>query len=122
VGNLSKKEILKEIDAAVADADKFEKDIAVQLDLIRDANILMSSAEKKLYATRRKVATSKELLIVNEGLSKELAMLRKKLVGKMKRSERKDITIAEKESLKTEIAELNVELQRLCVHNFVLVL
>lgn len=122
MGNLSKKEILKEIDAAVADADKFEKDIAVQLDLIRDANILMSSAEKKLYATRRKVATSKELLIVNEGLSKELAMLRKKLVGKMKRSERKDITIAEKESLKTEIAELNVELQRLCVHNFVLVL
>lgn len=67
----------------------------------------------------KKIKAAEKALILVRGIPAKVSQMRNQLLRKMERVGRKDITVAESESLGTEIEGLKVELQKTCAHPFV---
>lgn len=115
-----KEALLKKKEEAADKAKKLNLAIEKQNRALERASKKKKSLESASFEVRWELRRIHELLIVDEGFSKECVRLRGDVISKIKLSQSKDITVGEKESLEIGIATLNEMLTAICPHNFLL--
>ncbi|MDO8523551.1 MAG: hypothetical protein Q7S12_04740 [bacterium] len=116
----TKQSLLNLLNEAKAKVLLLEEKIKAESLVIRAAVRKKTSAENELHEKIREMFRLKELLIVEAGLPSELVKWRENIIAKMQKSQRKDITIEQKESLEKEVEQRIQNLRQFCPHNFVL--
>lgn len=75
--------------------------------------------EKDLKVQENKSRAISKALILVRGVPLKIPQMRNRLLRRMERAGREDITISESKNLRTEIETLKLELQKACPHPFV---
>lgn len=86
---------------------------------IRQLNQKKDNKEKEIDIQEKKSEAIQNALIIVHGVSSNISKMRNRLLEKMIKAKRKDITITAAENLRTEIEVLKKELQKSCSHPFV---
>ena len=90
----------------------------IQLE-INQLGTRQNETNKKIKDEEKRLEAIREAQVLNDPIPEKVSGVRKRLLTKIERSKREEITIAEKKKMDAEIPELKMELQKECTHPFV---
>jgi len=117
--NLTMAEVQSRLAKSDSEITATEADLEGILTKIINLNQLKRTAEDTLIKERREQEAAQKALILVKGVPRSVSQTRNRLLRKMGQVVRRDITIAKKEELESEIDTLKLELQELCTHTFI---
>ncbi len=118
--NKEKQAILKLLESERRYAETLLKTIAAEEAEIINAQNRKAKLENDLQSIKCRIRRNSELLVLEEGLPTNVSGLRNKIIARIERSARKDITVAKKEQLEAELKALKEEIVKICPHPLVL--
>ena len=114
--NLTAEELDKMLIESNERTGSLRSELATVVSEIGQLNQKKNRTEQKITTQEKKLEAIRKALILVQGATAKVSRERSRLLRRMERAGREDITVAESKSLGTEIEGLKVELHKICTH------